>query len=223
VIYSRFSPRRNADKSESCEVQEAYCEEFAAKNGLHVVATMQDKALSGDDEERPGLWGAIQKLQKGWTLLVYRPDRLSRNVYLNEVLKREVGKIGACIKCVAGDMDGDGPEAQLLRQVMAAIAEYERKIIGIRTKNAMLHRQSTGQRMGRFAPYGFTISDDGSNRLVENPAEHPLLGEIASRWNADWNASDIVRWLNKEHRDMARGKRWNLNTVTKIIKRTRKA
>ena len=219
IIYSRFSPRRNADKSESCEVQEAYCEEYAFKQGYHVRATYNDKALSGADENRPGLWQAIDSLQKDEILLVYRRDRLARNVYLAEVINRDVGKLGAKIESVSGDVDGDGPEAILIRQVLSSISEYERKITAMRTKAAMLHKQANGQRMGRFAPYGFSIDPDDRTLLTPNPAEQEVIAEMIAKSERGDNGSDIMRWLNAERRDMCRGQRWQLVTVLKILKR----
>ncbi len=154
VIYTRFSPRRNAGESESCETQEAYCRRHAGRRGMEVKAVHHDRAISGKEEDRPNLWGSIDELRKGDVLVCWKWDRLARNVYLTECIKRAVAKQGARIEVVEGDVEGDGPEQEMIRQVLAAFAEYERKVVSARTKYAMKYHQSNGRRVGRFAPYG---------------------------------------------------------------------
>ena len=55
IIYTRFSPRANADKCESCEVQRDYCEKYAAAHGMEVMACFDDPDVSGADEFREKL------------------------------------------------------------------------------------------------------------------------------------------------------------------------
>ena len=142
IIYTRFSPRPDAATSDSCEVQAAYCEEFAVKKGWTVARVFNDPDRSGADEYREVLWNAIEEIRKGDVLLVYKRDRLARNVYLSESILRAVSKRGGTIQSVAGDVDGDGPEQTLIRQIVAAMAEYERKLISKRTSYALRRMQS---------------------------------------------------------------------------------
>ncbi|MHC4635794.1 MAG: recombinase family protein [Planctomycetota bacterium] len=139
IIYTRFSPQRNADKSESCEVQAAYCEEYAARKGWEVGGIYRDKDVSGKDEDRPILWTAIDRLGREDVLLVWKLDRLARNVLLMEQVKRAVEVCKARIVAVQGDVKGNSPESNLLRVILSGVYEYERRIIALRTKHAMLH------------------------------------------------------------------------------------
>ena len=50
VIYCRHSPQRNGENSMSCDTQEAYCEEYAAKKGWEIGAIYRDEEWSGADE-----------------------------------------------------------------------------------------------------------------------------------------------------------------------------
>lgn len=219
IIYTRFSPRRNADESESCEIQEAYCEELAHKKGYQVAAAYSDKAVSGTDEDRPGMWDAINDLKKGDVLLVYKLDRLARNVYLMELLRRAVDAVGAKIEAVSGDIDGDGPEQVMIRQILSVIAEYERKIIAIRTKYAMLQHQKNGKRMGRYPPYGYQINPFDNTLIVPVKSEMEIVEYIHAREAAGDTAYRIAQLLNRDHLDMARGKKWHVKSVDKILKR----
>jgi len=222
VIYTRFSPRRDESMCESCETQAAYCEQHAHQMGLEIVARFDDKAVSGKDGERPLLWAAIERLERGDVLLVYKPDRLARNLYLMEQLRRAVTAVGARIMCVQGDVEGDGPEAVMIRQVIASINEYERKIIGLRTKFAMLHHQKNGRLMSRHPPYGWRVDPDGDEggRMIEVPEEQRAISRIrALRKNGVTSSSTIAQVLNAEMPEVARAGKWSAKTVGKIIGR----
>jgi site-specific DNA recombinase len=222
IIYTRFSPRRNADQSESCEVQRAYCEEYAAKRGLTVFKVIDDPDVSGADEFRPKLWEAIDSLDKGHVLLAYKRDRLARNVYLSEQIIRAVKSKGASIEAVSGDISGDGPEHTMIRQIIAAMAEYERKLIAQRTSHSMRHHQNEGRRMGRFPPYGWNIDPDDEKRMVPNEREREALSALYALADSGMSALDVARSLNADRRECARGSRgWTSKSVSDILRRDR--
>ena len=216
VIYTRFSPRRNADESESCEVQRDYCQKYCSANGYEVVAVFDDPDVSGADEFREKLWQSIEALPKGGVLVVYKRDRLARNVYLSEQINRSVERKGATIEAVTGDVRGDSAETVMIRQVLAAIAEYERKMIASRTRHAMRFHMANGRRMGSECPYGWMPDPSDPKRMLPNQAERDLIDLIKlwRREGAAYNA--IMTKLNREHSELARHGRWNTKTVRKI-------
>lgn len=221
VVYTRFSPRKNEELCDSCEYQTNICREYAEEHGLTVRTVIEDKAVSGKDEFREKLWEAVKQLQKGDTLLVYRNDRLARNVYLMEVIRRAVLKQGAKIVAVTGDVKGDGPEQVLVRQIVSAISEYERKIIGIRTKTIMRAKQKQGLKMSKIAPYGWRIIK-GKQQMRPVPAEQEIVCAILAyqKRHPKCNACQVRDWLNANHKEKARGKSgWQYRTVRRILLR----
>ncbi len=216
VIYTRFSPRRNADESESCEVQRSYCERHAASHGMEIAAIFDDPDVSGADEFREKLWQAIEAVPKGGVLLVYKRDRLARNVYLSEQINRAVERKGATIEAVTGYVQGNSAETVMIRQVLAAIAEYERKMIAARTRHAMRFHMANGRRMGAECPYGWRPDPADPKRMLRNPAELSVIGEIIERHRSGAAYHAITTWLNEERRDLARHGKWNVKTVRKI-------
>jgi len=222
IIYTRFSPRPNAKESESCEFQEAECRKYADARLWEIKSIFEDRAISGADEERPGLFGALEELDRNDALLIYKPDRLARDVYLSELFRRSVAKQGAKIVCVSGDVEGEGPEQTMIRQVVASLAEYERKLIAARTKAAMRWRQSRGERMSRHAPYGMQIETDPRDPekkiLIPNEPEASAVEFIRAKCREGWKMSEITKHLNESYfRTFARSEKgWNQKTVTKI-------
>ena len=219
IIYTRYSPRRNADTSESCEIQEQICRQYTDVKEYHVAQVFHDKDVSGKDEYREQLWQAIESLPKGGKLIVFKRDRLARNVYLSEQINRAVAARGAMIEAVSGDVEGDGPEHTMIRQVLASIAEYERKMIALRTSYAMQQRQKNGERMGRFAPYGYKINPSDTTRLVKAKREQKVLEFIRELMKEGLTVGQVVARLNKEKPGTARAKKWYTKSVTKIMGR----
>jgi len=219
VIYTRFSPRRNAGESESCEVQEAVCRKHCATKGYIVKSVHHDKALSGGDADRPSLWQAVEAVDRGEILLVSKLDRLARDVYLSECIKRAVASAGGQIEAVSGDVEGYGPEQEMIRQVLASFAEYERKVISARTKCSMRFHQSNGRKMSRFAPYGYKIDPNNESRLLVDEYEQVALTKIHELLLSGKKGSEITRVMNGEMPEYARGKGWSYPLVYRIITR----
>jgi DNA invertase Pin-like site-specific DNA recombinase len=219
ILYARFSPRRDADTCESIETQWQACERFCGDRGWPVAGRHCDRALSGSDADRPGLWDAVDASGRGDVLVVYRLDRLARDVYLSEVVRREVGKRGATIAAVIGDAAGDGPEDVLIRQVLQAFAEYERKVIAARTKHAMLRHQAAGRRMSAVAPYGWRVSPDDAGRLIVDHDEQSVVCRIRELHQSGASARCIARRLQVESIP-SRGRAWHHTTVTRILARS---
>jgi len=153
VIYARYSPRRNAADCESIETQVELCRSHAEALGWPVAGVYTDEAMSGAEEDRPGLWEAVDALGPDRVLLVYRRDRLARDVYLEEVIHRAVAQKGAKVHALHGQ-NGDSPEDTVVRQVLAAFSEYERKVTAARTRIAMRRHQANGRKMSSKPPYG---------------------------------------------------------------------
>jgi DNA invertase Pin-like site-specific DNA recombinase len=161
-----FSPRRHAEECDSIETQLDLCRAYCRRKGYHVAGEHEDRALSGSEEDRPGLWAAIDALKRGDMLVADKLDRLARDVYLAELIQREAAKRGASIETVEGGANGDTPEQRMIRQVLQAFAEHERKVIAARTRAAILRHQAAGRRMSAQPPYGWTIDPDDPARLV---------------------------------------------------------
>jgi len=225
IVYTRFSPRRNSEECTSGEVQLAYCEQYAEKNNLTITKVFHDEAVSGSDEFREKLWLAIECIHKGDILLVYKLDRLARNVYLSEQINRLVGKKGGSIEAVEGDIAGNSPEKVMIRQILSVLAEYERKLIAQRTRASMRQHQVQGKKMGRFPPYGYEFEkfvEDGEEKekLRPSPTEFPMLLKIRDMLATGLSFNGIAVKLNYADQGGARGKCWYAKSIRTIAKRS---
>ena len=219
IIYARFSPRPNAEESESIETQLDYCRKYCEEHGLEVGAEYSDRALSGEDEDRPGLWAAVDALRRGNVLVVYRLDRLARSVYLSEYIRRQVEKRKARIEAVQGGGNGDTPEEVFIRQVLQAEAEYSRKVTAARTRYAMLRHQAAGRRMGSRVPYGWKQDPANRARMVEDEGEQEVIRRIVSLRQEGLTLRGIVAVLQAEGLGVRDRGTWHHTTRQKVLKR----
>ena len=232
ILYGRFSPRRNEDQCESIEAQFDFCRAYCKQNNIKIVGEFADRALSGADEDRPELWAAIAALERGYVLVVYRLDRLARSVYLSDIIERAIHQKKATFLSTVGEGTwSDSDEDFLVRKILQALAEYERKVIGARTKAAMLRHQANGRLMGSIPPYGFKLDPKDSRRIVKNPYERIIINQI-KRFRKKGltlrQIADELTNLNYKPRKVTRtfrGKpvsvkgRWYPQTIHVILKR----
>jgi site-specific DNA recombinase len=220
VIYARFSPRRNSETCESIETQIELCKFWCEKQGHSVVGEHSDHALSGSEEDRPGLWDAIESLKRNMVLVVYRLDRLARSVYLSYIIEQAVHKRGAKIVSTSGEGTWqDTPEDELVRRILQALNEYERKVIAARTKASMLRHQANGRRMSDKTPFGMIRDPDDHLRMVECPEEQEIISKILQWHEAGQSFRAIARTLEDSGilcRDHAG---WHHSLIQNILKR----
>lgn len=108
--------------------------------------------VSGKHEDRPVLNSCLKALRKGDTLVVWKLDRLGRNLkhlltIIDDLEKREIG-----FKVFAGhgaDIDTTTPNGKLVFSIFASIAEYERSLISERTKAGLQSARARGRKGGR--------------------------------------------------------------------------
>ena len=209
MIYLRVSTDEQVSSGAGLDAQEAECRRYAATRGWAVAAVVTEEAVSGKvhPNERPGFREAMTLLDDciAGTLLVRRQDRVSRRLrHLLDVLDSATAG-GWSIATTDGEtLDTSTASGGLRVHVMGSVAEYERKVIGERTRDALAARKASGKRLGR------------PSRL---PTE--VLDRIASEHLAGRRVSDIVAGLNNDLVPTLSGRPWAHSTVTRAVQTAR--
>jgi DNA invertase Pin-like site-specific DNA recombinase len=136
VAYLRTSSATNvgADK-DSDKRQRAAIEAFAKRAGFTIVEEYYDAAVSGADpvDQRPGFCEMLQRLATNGakTIIVESPDRFARDLAVQLAGHDMLRGLGiAIIPASAPDFfTEDTPTAVLVRQVLGAIAQFEKASI----------------------------------------------------------------------------------------------
>jgi len=109
-------------------------------------------------------------------VIVAKLDRLTRSVKdlcgLLELLeKKKVALIS-----VAESLDTSSAAGRLVITIMGAVSQWEREAIGERTRDALGHKKSNGERVGNIE-YGYRLARDGTH-VEPDFAEQAVLKEI---------------------------------------------
>jgi site-specific DNA recombinase len=158
ALYARVSSDRQKEQK-TIASQTALLREYAQAHEYVVPQDwiFEDEGYSGGVLARPGLERLRDLAAEGLieTILVYAPDRLSRNYAYQVLLIEEFGRGGAETVFLKSAR-GDSPEERLLVQFQGMIAEYERAQIAERSRRGKRHRAKSGcVNVLSGAPYGY--------------------------------------------------------------------
>src|SRR5207237_10773128 len=125
---------------------------------------------------------------------------------------------GARIVSAAGEgSDGNDPAAVLMRRLIDSFGEYERLIIAARTRAALATKQRRGERISRFAPFGFRVAADG--RILEpETSEQKTIQTIREHRAAGRSLQAIADELNRAGCRTRNGTRWRYQYVQPALR-----
>ncbi len=133
----------------------------------------------------------------------------------NDVLER-FERRGVALISVAESLDTSSAAGRLVINIMTAVSQWEREAIGERTRDALSHKKSQGERVGNIA-YGLRLGEDGVH-LEHSPDEQAVLAEILQLRGQGTTLRGIAAALNHGALRTRRGSAWRLEHVARIMK-----
>jgi DNA invertase Pin-like site-specific DNA recombinase len=151
IGYMRVS---KADGSQALDLQR----DALMGAGIPTGQLYEDLA-SGKRDDRPGLEACLKALRSGDTLVVWKLDRLGRDLrhlvnVVHDLTGRDVG-----LKVLAGqgaNMDTTTANGRLIFGIFAALAEFERELVIERTRAGLASARARGRNGGR--PFKMTAA-----------------------------------------------------------------
>lgn len=200
--YVRVSTDEQANEGASLDAQRAALTAEAARRGwdLELVA---DEGVSAKNLNRPALLAALDRLDRGEAdaLLSVRLDRVSRSVSDFAGLLARAKRKGWQVVLMSPNLDTSDPAGKFTAHVLAAAAEYERDLIGARTREGMAQRKAEGVHIGRPS--------------VLSPA---VVGRIVAAREAGDSLRAIADALTADGVPTAHGgARWHASTVRAVL------
>lgn len=113
---------------------------------------LNEDYASGKIEDRPGLMNCLKALREGDTLVVWKLDRLGRDLHhlINTV--HDLTGRGVGLRVLTGHgaaIDTTTAAGKLVFGIFAALAEFERELISERTRAGLASARARGRKGGR--------------------------------------------------------------------------
>ena len=207
IAYIRVSSNGQVEGT-GLDRQRETVQAFANANGYELVATYADEGVSGtvDGFDRPGLADLANNVSEGQVILVENADRIARDLLVGEVILGQFREHGIKVVDCAGidltNIDGD-PTRTLIRQVLGAVAEFNKSQLVSRLASARRRVKKTAGRCEGRKPY-----DD----------QEVIQGIVALR-DRGVSYRGIATDLNGQGVPSPAGSSWSANTVRRIALR----
>lgn len=226
VAYMRCSGLGQAD-GDTWDRQEAAIRKHAKAAGLVVADDdwFKDVGVSGTKEigDRPGLAALLDRVENNCVkvVLVENATRLARDLMVQEVTLAQFRAAGCTvIACDSGtdliDESDTDPTRTLIRQVLGAVAEFDRRVTVLKLRAARERIRRRGVRCEGRKPYGTRPGEAAIIARIRQLHRKPHGEERRS-------LQQIAKLLNDEKVPTRTGKPWSKGTLHKIIGRKPKA
>ena len=219
IAYYRYS---SSGQDTSVEQQREAAQKYADSHGLKIIKEYQDEAISGTSANRPGfqrMLAEISDIRPG-ALILWKTDRLSRDVYDVAIAKKVIRTAGCRIHYVAEKTPDGSPEDSLMEGFLEQMAAYYSKQLSVNVRRGQKYNSDRGLYLGKKL-LGYTTEGEGrhNKRYVIDPVTGPLVQRIF-RMYADegLSMSKIADKLNAEGRRTVRNRRFTTNSLRQILK-----
>ncbi|MBN9419317.1 MAG: recombinase family protein [Candidatus Eremiobacteraeota bacterium] len=206
IGYVRVSTEEQAQQGVSLAAQEAKLRQYVQlyeHDKLELVDVVVDAGQSAKSLNRPGLANVLAALESGAVdgVIIYKMDRLTRSVRdLGHLLETYFQK--HALISVQEKTDTSTASGRLVLNLLISVSQWEREVIGERTRAALQYKKSMGIRLG--AP---PLSD---------PATLARVRELRA---SGFSMAAIAQTLTEEGFQTKRGGQWQPHTIKKILDR----
>ncbi len=182
IGYARVS---KTDGSQSLDLQR----DALRAAGVDDAVNLYHDLASGVRDDRPGLDSCLRALRKGHVLVVWKLDRLGRNLAHLVNTVQDLSARGVGLRVLVGDgaqIDTTTAAGRLVFGIFAALAEFERELIRERTVAGLKAARARGRKGGRkfaltkaqvrLAQAAMAHRDTSVSALCRNPLVDPAPG-----------------------------------------------
>jgi DNA invertase Pin-like site-specific DNA recombinase len=190
---------------------------YAKANRIEIADEFRDEGVSGTKEalDRPGLTDLFVALKANGVrlVLVENATRVARDLMVSEIILAEFRRLEVKVISADGGVDltlgNDDPTGKLVRQILAAVSEWEKCLIVQKLRASRLRMRRAGQRCEGRKPYG------------ETPEEQAVIGRMQQLRREGLTYAEVAGKLNAEGVLPSSGKaaKWHPTQVQRVLKR----
>jgi len=233
AIYTRKSTDEGLDRDfNSLDAQRESAEAFIASQKNEGWVCLPDRyddgGYTGGNMDRPALQRLLADIEGGKVdaIVVYKVDRLSRSLLDFARIMETLDRHGVWFVSVTQQFNTTTSMGRLMLNVLLSFAQFEREIIGERTRDKMSAARRKGKWVGGMPILGYDIAPEGGRLVVnEDEAERvraifalylehqaliPTVQELARR---GWTNK---RWRTKRGRERG-GQPFDKNSLLRLL------
>ncbi|MBW1783168.1 MAG: recombinase family protein [Deltaproteobacteria bacterium] len=200
--------------------QEKAIRDYAEAHGIAVEMIFREEGVSGTLEQRPALARLLLDLEENGhgikTVIIERIDRLARDLMVQEAIIADLQKKGyELISATEGaDLLSEDPTRKLVRQVLGAIAEYDKTMTVLKLRAARERKRAkTGKCEGRK---GYSEASPETLKEIRRLRRKPK-GMKRRSYEA------VAEELNRQGVTTMTGKAWTGANVAMALHRAKKS
>lgn len=219
VTYLRVSSKGQVS-GDGFPRQRQAVESYAKANGIELVGEFRDEGVSGTlpVQARPGFADLVERIASNGVrvVIVEKADRLARDLIESELGLRVLRDLGVQVIEAEGGNDltqgDDSPTSVLIRQVLGAVAEFEKSALVAKLRASRVRIRRTAGRCEGRKPFG---EREGEAETLERAKRlHRKNGRTGKRRSY----TEIASTLNTEGRQTRTGKPWSADAVRNILR-----
>jgi DNA invertase Pin-like site-specific DNA recombinase len=181
--YTRVSTEEQGRSGAGLAAQRSAIRQACDSRGYRLLSVVEDRGYSAKSLDRPGITAILTELEADHAdaLMVAKLDRLSRSLLdFAGLMERARCQEWALVALDLG-VDTSTPAGEMMANVLATFAQFERRMIGQRTKDALAQKRAAGVRLGRPR----NLSDRVVERIITDRANGLTLQAIADKLNVE--------------------------------------
>lgn len=185
-----------------------------------------DDGYSGGSLDRPAMNRLRERVRTGDVacVVVYKLDRLSRNLLDTVTLVRKEWKDRCTLVSATEHFDTHSPVGQMIFNILVSFAEFERGMIRERTLSGKHKRAQQGLNAGQRYPFGYRKAEgggwaldgwDSEKRCLKGPAA--TVRRMFDSFLRGMSLSEIAQSLNRDLVPTPEGSEWRQSYVGRIL------
>ncbi|MDU3828745.1 MAG: recombinase family protein [Staphylococcus sp.] len=209
----QVSSYEQATEGYSIHEQERKLKAFCEVQNWHDFKVFTDAGISGGSMNRPALKRIMDNLEYYDLVLVYKLDRLTRNVKdLLEMLET-FEKYNVAFKSATEVFDTTTAIGKLFITMVGAMAEWERATI----RERALFGSRAAVREGNYIREAPFCYDNVDGKLVPN--EHKwVIDYLVEQFKHGVSGNEIARQMNLKKVNVPKVKKWNRTSIIRLMK-----